>query len=161
MSKRRSRPVAVFDCNILLQACLYPAGPAAECYRLVERGKVELVVSRATLNEIGDVLQYAEVRRLAPKLSDDAIVAFIERLAFRATLVRRVPHVIRLPRDPDDEIYLDLAVAADATYLVSRDKDLLSLMTSRGVTAKQFRSRTHPLRILDPAAFLDEIGRMS
>jgi predicted nucleic acid-binding protein len=63
------------------------------------------------------------------------------------------------PRDPDDEIYLDLAAAVRADYLVTRDKDLLSLMGGHSLFCKQFRRATHPLKVLDPVAFLKAIGQ--
>jgi len=57
-------------------------------------------------------------------------------------------------RDPEDEPYIDLAATANADYLVSRDKDLLSLMTGHSAVAKEFRQKTHPLVVVDPVAFL-------
>ena len=36
-------------------------------------------------------------------------------------------------RDPDDNIYLELALAANAAVLISSDKDLLALHPWRGV----------------------------
>jgi predicted nucleic acid-binding protein len=59
--------------------------------------------------------------------------------------------VFSCPRDPDDEPYVNLAVAAGARYLVTRDKDLLDLMEDA-----DFRRRFATLAILDPAAFLLE-----
>ena len=115
---------------------------------------VELFVSRPTLAELRRVLAYPEVLAISPRLAPQRVAAFLERLTFRATLVRRVRHVIDYPRDPKDEPYIDLAAAAKADYLVTRDKDLLSLMTSHSVVAKQFRRMTRPLRVLDPVAFL-------
>ena len=53
---------------------------------------------------------------------------------------------------PKDEPYLDLAVAAGARYLVSRDRDLLDLMNDA-----QFRQRFPELIVLDPPAFLRAI----
>ena len=75
-------------------------------------------------------------------------------MTFRATLVRRVRHVMDYARDPKDEPYIDLAAAARADYLVTRDKDLLSLMTAHSAAAKLFRQKTRPLAVLDPVAFL-------
>ena len=37
---------------------------------------------------------------------------------------------------------MDLAVAGEADFLVTRDKDLLSLMTAHTVVAKEFRPET-------------------
>jgi predicted nucleic acid-binding protein len=47
-----------------------------------------------------------------------------------------------------------LAAAARANYLVSRDKDLLSLATDWSVLGKQFRQRCPRLHIVDPVDFL-------
>jgi predicted nucleic acid-binding protein len=47
-----------------------------------------------------------------------------------------------------------LAAAAKANYLISRDKDLLSLATDRTLIGKQFRQRYPRLRVLNPIAFL-------
>ena len=63
-----------------------------------------------------------------------------------------VPQAFRLERDPKDEPYLDLAVAARARYLVSRDRDLLDLMNDA-----QFRERFPDLIVVDPPAFLQAL----
>jgi uncharacterized protein len=39
-----------------------------------------------------------------------------------------------VPRDPDDDKIIACAVAAGAQYLVSRDRDLLSLASYAGVS---------------------------
>ena len=49
------------------------------------------------------------------------------------------PSVFAYPRDPKDEPYVNLAVAAAADYVVTRDKDLLDLMTGHTDEAKAFR----------------------
>jgi predicted nucleic acid-binding protein len=90
-------------------------------------------------------------------MTSERIGAFFQRLSFRATLIRRVLHTINYPRDPKDEPYLDLAIAAHANYLVSRDKDLLALATGHSEFCKQFRQRTHPLRVVNPVIFLKAV----
>ena len=57
-----------------------------------------------------------------------------------------------LSRDPTDEPYLDLTSATAASFLVSRDKDLLSLMND-----ESFRNANPGLSIIDPAAFLAHV----
>jgi predicted nucleic acid-binding protein len=47
-------------------------------------------------------------------------------------------------RDPDDEAYLNLAIEAEADFLISGDNDLLDLMISHSDEAKDFR---HPFEI--------------
>jgi uncharacterized protein len=148
----RSR--VVFDCNVLIQAAARPDGPAAECLRLLDRNRITVYVSRATIRELRAVFEYPVVRRAFPGLTDAQIARFIDRLIYEAVLVRRVAHVLDYPRARQDEPYIDLAAAAKADYLVSRDKDLLSLMTGHSAICKEFRRRTHPLQVVDPVGFL-------
>jgi uncharacterized protein len=152
------RPRVVFDCNTLVQAAAFGSCPAAECLRLVESGAFELLVSKATFAELRRVLAFDEVRLISPALTEERSAAFVQRLAFRATLVRRVRHAFDYPRDPKDEPYIDLAATAKADYLVSWDKDLLSLMSGHSAICKRFRQKTHPLQVVDPVAFLSAIG---
>jgi predicted nucleic acid-binding protein len=48
--------------------------------------------------------------------------------------------------------YINLAIAADADYLTSRDKDLLDLMRD-----PDFTTRFPRIRVLDPVSLLNEI----
>ena len=59
------------------------------------------------------------------------------------------PNAYSLPRDPKDERYLNVAIASNAEFLVSRDLDLLDLMKDTA-----FRQQFPSLVILDPVAFL-------
>jgi predicted nucleic acid-binding protein len=68
--------------------------------------------------------------------------------------VRRQFH---FSRDPTDEPYLDLAAAVKADYLVTRDEDLLTLMTGHSAFCKEFRQKTRPLAIMDPVVFLEHV----
>jgi putative PIN family toxin of toxin-antitoxin system len=144
----------VFDCNVLIQAMSNAEGPAGTSLQLVDASLIELFVSRAVLKELRSVLSYPLVRRKLQFPTDDHVEQFIQRIAFRATLLRRVPHVFNYPRARQDEPYVDLAVAAHADYIVSRDKDLLSLATDYSVLAKQFRQRFPRLSIVNPVEFL-------
>ncbi|HVS71871.1 MAG TPA: putative toxin-antitoxin system toxin component, PIN family [Phycisphaerae bacterium] len=147
----------VFDCNTIVQAMGDPAGPAGECVELVERGEIELLMNRRIVAEVREVVTYPRIRALSARMTDSWIRTFLKRLEFRAIKVRRVPHVMDFPRDPKDEIYMDLAAGAKAHYLVTSDKDLLSLMTDYTAPSKEFRRRTHPLRVVTPVEFLREV----
>jgi putative PIN family toxin of toxin-antitoxin system len=154
-----ARPRAIFDCNVLVQAVLNPSGPGYACLRLLEEGRVELCLSLDAITEARKVLNRPFVRQRLPEITSERIDAFLSALAYRADLLREVPHVQAYPRDPKDEPYLDLAVAAGADYLVTNDGDLLALATAHSSEAKQFRQRTsNRIRILTPAEFLDELS---
>jgi putative PIN family toxin of toxin-antitoxin system len=153
------RPDVIFDCNVFLQAVSRVNGPAAQALRLVEQNAVTLHVSRVILRELRRVLAYPEVRRKNPLLTDDVIDGFLVRISFRGVLHRIVPHVFDYSRAKQDEPYIDLASATAADFLVSRDKDILSLGTGHTIEAKQFRRRFPNLRVVNPVEFLAAIAK--
>lgn len=154
-----ARPRVVFDCNVLVQAVSNANGPSGRCLQLLEQSKVEVFISRALLKELRAVLAYPSVREKLRGLDDQRIEAFVQRLAFRATLIRNVPHVFDYPRAHQDEPYIDLAAAVEATHLVSRDRDLLDLATDHSLVGKEFRQRFPRLSVLNPVAFFNVIGQ--
>ena len=132
------RPV-VFDTSTLVAGCLtaqgvpHPALLAALAHSIP-------TASTDTLTELVAVLQ-------RPKFN--AWQAREVRLAFIAghvSSVRRIEPKDRVfaCRDPKDDKFLAVAVAAGASWLVSSDDDLLSMVRYREVT------------ILHPRQFLDQ-----
>jgi putative PIN family toxin of toxin-antitoxin system len=119
---------AVFDCMVFLQAVLNEDGPAFACFRLVEDEATTLCVSSAVLAEVREVLTRPSLQAKFKKLTPPRVELFLHKVETKAILIADVPHATSLVRDPDDEPYLNLAIAANAKYLVSRDKDLLELM---------------------------------
>lgn len=158
MTPRSNRARVVFDCNVCIAAIASDDGPAASAFRRAEAGDVELFLSKPTLRELRHVLVYPEVLAINPDMTAQRIGDFLERMMFRGTLLRRVPSVFEFPRDPRDEPYIDLAIAARADFLVTRDKDLLSLMAGHSLVCKRFRQKTRPLRVVNPVEFLRAIG---
>jgi putative PIN family toxin of toxin-antitoxin system len=148
------KPKVVFDCNVVIQAISNELGPAGRALNLLEQNRIRVFTSRLVLRELRLVLDYPNVRRSLPNLNDARIAAFLQRFTFRATLLRRVPHLFDYPRARQDEPYLDLADAADADFLVSRDSDLLSLAGNHTLFGKRLRQRCPRLRIVDPVTFL-------
>ncbi len=143
---------AVFDCMVFLQAATKRTGAAGACLALVDEGHVQLFVSAPVLEEVHDVLNRPAIRKSFPTLTDENVEEFMEHVLDKAQLVEDVPAAYRLPRDPDDEPYINLAVATSASFLVSRDKDLLSLMDDDA-----FRKQFPSLSIVDPKTFLDDV----
>jgi uncharacterized protein len=150
-------PGVVFDCNIFLQALVNPKGAAGACLALFESGEIELYVSAQVLAEVAEVLSRPQVRQLAPSLTLGTIEAFVENIRNKAICLRNVPDEYHFERDPKDEPYLNLAMVANATYLVSKDNDLLDLMALQKAEARNFRLRYPMLKILTAPAFLQEM----
>lgn len=157
MITRAKPPGVVFDCMLFLQATANRHSPAARALDLLDAGLIRLFISRPILKEVRDVLNRPEVRQQLPGITDEAVAALFDRLRKRAILVKQIPQAFSYPRDPKDEPYLNLAVAAKAIYLVSRDKDLLDLMRWDLEAGREFQRRFRHLRIIDPVAFLQEI----
>src|SRR5438128_1521926 len=136
------KPRVVFDCMVLLQAAARKTGPAVACWQLAKAGAVELWLSPAASAEVKDVLTRPRTLRKFPDLMPAAVEAYLSEVAAHAVQVADVPSVFTVKRDPKDSPYVDLAVAADARFLVSRDKDLLDLMQD-----PEFRQRFPNLTI--------------
>lgn len=152
-----ARARVIFDCNVYIQAAAFERGVSAELLRLAEVGRFELLFTRDIIGEVLRVIQYPHIRELNPDLSPERIQALFDRLRYRGTLLRRPRRVFNYARDPKDEPYLDLAAASKADWLLTYDKDILSLASSHSVFAKRFRQLTPALHVAEPVRFLDEL----
>ncbi|MGE0883520.1 MAG: putative toxin-antitoxin system toxin component, PIN family [Blastocatellales bacterium] len=131
----------VFDCNIFLQGIANRNSPARKALRLFFDGTISLFVSAEILREVRDVLNRPELRLKLPSINDRIVNALFTKIESQAILIKNVPEEYRLDRDPDDEIYINLAIVTNAQFLVSKDKDLLDLMTATNEDASRFRLR--------------------
>jgi putative PIN family toxin of toxin-antitoxin system len=118
---------------------------------------VSLFLSPAVLEELRDVTSRPRVIAKL-QLIRDRIEEFFEAIEIAATVLTDVPEVFAYQRDPDDAHYINLALAADAKLVVSRDRDLLDLMDLTKPEAAEFQKRFPALRILDPVSFLRDVG---
>ena len=134
---------------VFLQGASRAAGPCAACLKLVEENRVELFLSARILAEVRDVLTRPKIQRKFPILTQEYVDVFLHALIRKATLLPDVPQQFVYERDPKDEPYINVALACGAAYLVSRDKDLLDLMSEL-----DFRVRFPKLSVVDPIAFL-------
>jgi putative PIN family toxin of toxin-antitoxin system len=107
----------------------------------VDKKEIELVASKEILDEFSKVLGYEEIQN---KIRDKNLemkyaVAKIESLA---TIVEPKERFTVIKEDPDDNKFLDCAVAGKADFIISQNKHLLKLKEFRGV------------RIVTPEEFL-------
>lgn len=147
-----SRAAVVYDCNVYVQALMNAGGPAGSCVKWALDGRVSLFLSNQVLAEISEAPQKPTPARFG--VSHHRTESLIVDLLKVATLVPYVPIVFSYERDPDDAHYVNLALAASATLIVSRDRDLLDLMDASRPEGGEFHRRFPALRILDPVQFL-------
>ncbi|MGI8467021.1 MAG: putative toxin-antitoxin system toxin component, PIN family [Pyrinomonadaceae bacterium] len=150
---------AVFDCNVFWQI-FFGTTIGSECWALVTGGRVELLISAAVLDEVAEVLTRPETQARFSKATPEAVEAFVDEMLEQATFIKSVKPHFQYPRDPKDEPYINLAVESEAHYIVSRDKDLLDLMTGRDSASKEFRQRFRPLKIVDTKEFVDTVKQI-
>src|SRR2546425_13139335 len=100
----------VFDCNVFVQGTANRNSPARKALRLFFDGPISLFVSEPILREVRDVLSREEIRRQLPGINDRIVKAFLTKLEAKAILITNVPEEVHYERDPDDEIYINLAI---------------------------------------------------
>jgi putative PIN family toxin of toxin-antitoxin system len=148
---------AVFDCNVYFQALIAPDGPAGQTLRAAEMRRFALYASHVVLDEFQNVCARPKLASRF-KLSTEQIESFVELIQSIAIVLDNVPHVFDYPRDPDDEHYIDLAVAADASLIVTRDKDLLVLQDVTTSDGERFQQRFPGISILTPTELLSRLN---
>jgi uncharacterized protein len=143
---------AVADSTVLVSAFLRKEGVSAVLLRHAAGGAFALSLSQAIVTETETVLlERAHIRRRYPYANED-VAAFCQTLQGSFPLLTDLPPLTGIVRDPNDDMVLATARAADAMYLITRDLDLLSLQTYEDIT------------IITPEAFmalLREHGRLN
>ncbi|MGL4512429.1 MAG: putative toxin-antitoxin system toxin component, PIN family [Lacipirellulaceae bacterium] len=148
---RRER--VVFDCNVYFQALISPNGPAGRLFAMAAVRRVHLFASAYVLNELRELTADERIQKKY-RLAAELLGEFFDSIGAAATVVESVPRVFEFPRDPDDAHYVDLALAAGAKLIVSRDKDLLSLADGTSPEGSDFHRRFPGLAVLTPTELL-------
>ena len=119
------RPCIVIDTNVLLDIWVYsdPATPAL--LQALESGQLRWLATVPMREELLRVLDYAHIakRRAKDACSLQSVMDAFDRLSLTAAEAPRSAFVCK---DPDDQKFIDLAVAHTAT-LLSKDKLVLKL----------------------------------
>ena len=125
---------AVLDTTVLVSAFLKPVsgGVSFDLLRFAEQGSFDLCLSNDILEETARVLLREGRMRKRYAYPDSAVVEFCRNVATLSTIVDNLPEV-SIVRDPEDDMIIASAIAAEADYLVSRDKDLLVLAEHEGI----------------------------
>lgn len=116
---------AVVDTNILVRAVIKPADSVGPVLQRLRRREYTLLISRATLDELADVL-YRPRLRTKYQLSNRVLRATIRLIVLRSELIRPDRRIVAC-RDPRDNMFLEVAVSGRAQVIVSGDEDLLTL----------------------------------
>ena len=109
---------------------------------LIFSAKIQIIYSEKLLNEFIEVTQRDKFRKF---ISLDDLEVILNFLGDFAIFVENIEKKYTLCRDLKDNFLLDLAVTAEADFLVTGDKDLLEIKTLENV------------KILSPTDFINLI----
>jgi len=118
----------VFDTNVLISAAL-SKGTSRMAFELAGK-KGKFCYSTETLFELVRILEKPGLQKF---LTDKLKVEFLSSILSLSTHFT-INEKVKVCRDPKDDMFLELALACDASVIVSGDKDLLQLNPFRGIS---------------------------
>jgi putative PIN family toxin of toxin-antitoxin system len=124
---------AVLDSTVLVSAFLTKGGVSAELLHHARGGVFLCCLSAAILEETQRTLSYSRIRSRY-LYTDEDVTEFCEGLRVAAQFVTDLPTVSVVARDPDDDPIIATALKTQASYIITRDDDLLSLQEYEGIT---------------------------
>lgn len=104
----------------------------------VEAGTLRIVIDVRASDELARVLRYG-----ALALDEAAAYAHMATVAYLSTRIDTPAMQLPRCRDPDDQMFLEIAVASGASALLTRDAELLRMAPRM--------SRDYAFAILEPA----------
>ena len=134
-------PRVVLDTNIVLSALLFSGGRVAWLRHAWQSRQMQPLVCKATASELLRVLTYPKFK-LTEAEQQDLLADFLP-YTDAVSLPDPWPD-LPLCRDEHDQVFLALAVAGKADFLVTGDADLLALRESFSgliMTVDEFRTQ--------------------
>ena len=132
---------AVLDTNVLISSVISTGIP----HEIVVRGfssEYQIVISIATLTEFRDtLLKYPEKFHM----DEEDVQQEVETIRYFAEFVDPDEEITAVEDDPDDDKFLEAAVAGNVDYIVSGDRHLLDLDSFQGI------------EIVEPRAFYERL----
>ena len=132
---------AVLDTNVLISSVISTGVP----HEIVIKGvssEYQIVVSVATLTEFRDtLLKYPEKFHM----DEEDVQQEVETIRYFAEFVDPDEEITAVKDDPDDDKFLEAAVAGNVDYIVSGDRHLLDLDSFQGI------------EIVEPRAFYERL----
>ena len=132
---------AVLDTNVLISSVISTGVP----HEIVIQGfssEFQIVVSVATLTEFRDtLLKYPEKFHM----DEEDVQHEVETIRYFAEFVDPDEEITVVEDDPDDDKFLEAAVAGNVDFIVSGDRHLLDLNSFQGID------------IVEPRAFYERL----
>jgi len=142
----------VLDTNIWLDWLVFKDTGIAHIRQLQGAKHLEICIDAVCEAELQRVLAYPFGKRQLTGAEQATAIAQCRRIVTRIDAVAPAGARARLPacRDPDDQKFLEAALAAHADWLITKDRALLELARKRTRSV-----RTVPFKIGTPLDFED------
>ena len=144
---------AVVDTSVLVSAFINPAGYPAMAVEAARRGRYVPVMSPQLLDELQQVLARPRILR-AIKSPENHAGQFLQDLGELTKMVD-ITGSLRLCRDVTDDMVLETAIRGHASYVVSRDGDIV-----RSLDLMQ-RLEAQGIRAVTVSHFLKELSQLA
>lgn len=118
---------AILDTNVVISGIFWGGAPS-KVLEEWQKQRFRLILSAPILEEYRRVAEEIGRKRTTPTLS-----AILEVIELHAEMVQPVSFVRPVCSDPDDDKFLEAAVAAHADYVVSGDAALLRVKNHQGI----------------------------
>jgi len=120
-----TRQPLVLDTNIVLDVFLFPDVASRPVREGLEAGRLDWIATPHMRNELERVLAYAQI---APRLAFYGLTPADVLAGFdrHARIVEPAPRIGFSCKDPDDQVFVDLA-AAHGAQLLSKDRAVLCM----------------------------------
>jgi putative PIN family toxin of toxin-antitoxin system len=135
----------VIDTNVIVSGLMKTASTPAAVLSAARGRQFEWIASGVLLSELQNVLARPRVQRQTGLDLVDAL--HFQQIAEDLMTLVEPTHRIDASRDPDDNRVLEAAIAGEADYIVTGDRDLLELGSYEGI------------RIVTPAGFVALLPR--
>lgn len=132
---------AVIDTNVFLAALINRSGAPAKLRTRWLNGEFVLVTSQPVEFEYADVLLHS------PMVQSEDVQILLEEVRDLSLLVP-ITGALQVCKDPDDNVFLETAIAGSADFLVTKN-------------LKHFPKKTHEgVRIVKVSTFLRELEKL-
>lgn len=131
---------AVLDTNVVVSALVFAHGRLSWIRESWSSERFIPLASKSTVLELLRVLAYPKFN-LSHREREDLLAEYLPFCEI--VKVERAPEALPKSRDPNDQMFLELAIAGDADVIVTGDDDLLAMtgVDVEIVTPGAFRER--------------------
>jgi len=110
-------PIVILDTNIIISAYFKKKSNSAKILNLASQGKIKTFWNNKMRNELNIILRNIHARK--------SFYKYIDKIYNNENKVLRTPKINIIKEDPSDNIFLGLAKAKKADFVISSDQHLL------------------------------------